>query len=227
MMTPARLQLLQQADAAPGSDGFKLTGHAREGVGLCRVWLRRSNPWDRYLDPRLDRGAWDVRFYVKLDSAYALDTEFTVRDLDGVLEDWAFDADASVLAGLSPNGDPIHDTTLAWARKALGAAGAPAVDAPAEEVAEAEPVAPTASAAPAEPAPAAAPAPAEAAPAPAAEPTPAPAAAAPAEAAPAEAAPAPAAPKLAALDDGWGEAEDLAERVSGSFAAVPDEGDAS
>jgi hypothetical protein len=125
MNTPSSLQLLQQADAPAGSDGFKLTGRAREGVGLCRVWLRRSSPWDRYLDPRLERGAWDIRLYVKLDSAFALDTEFTVRDLDGVLDDWVFDDVSSQLAGLAKNGDPIHDATLDWARAATSVAQVP------------------------------------------------------------------------------------------------------
>ena len=195
MMTPARLQLLQQADAPAGSDGFKLTGHAIEGVGLCRVWLRRSNPWDRYLDPRLQRGAWDVRFYVKLDSAYALDPDFTVRDLDGVLDTWAFDADATALIHLVPNGDPIHDATLAWVRRALGADDA--------KVEASAPTAPAAGSSEPDPPAAAKPEP---------ETTEAPAAA-----------PTAAAPNLASLDHGWGEAEDVADRVSGSFHAVPED----
>lgn len=136
MVPRSHLQLLSLPGQPPGSGGFKLTGTEKDGHGVCRVWLRRVDAWDRYPDPRFDSDEWDVRAYRRTDSAFALIEEFTPASLDDLAERFDFNAPASALAGLKPNGDQVHDRVLAWAKSTLGAADAPApatVEAPAGE----------------------------------------------------------------------------------------------
>ena len=120
MIARSNLQLLSAAGGQPGSIGFKLTGKAREGEGLCRIWLRKGEPWDRYLDPRVRSDAWDVRAYRRLDSAFAVFEEFTLSTLDDIANDYDF-PNADGLGALALNGDPIHDHVLRWARSVTGA----------------------------------------------------------------------------------------------------------
>lgn len=126
-MTPkGRIQLLSSPGGTPGDLGFKMTGHAREGAGLCRVWLRRSEPWERYLDPREAPSAWDVRVSVKSDSAFVLRDDLNARNLEELEEAWSFPDDPATAAYLTPNGDPVHDRVIAWAKKMLRPARAAA-----------------------------------------------------------------------------------------------------
>ncbi len=125
---------IQVFSGSEGVEGFKLTGRAREGSGLVRIWLRRANPWDRYLNPRLDSEKWDVRAYQKLDSAFAFVPEFSIPDLEWIAESYEFTEGGEQLASLSANGDPVHDRVLAWARGVTGAG----------ELAAAPPVSPAA-----------------------------------------------------------------------------------
>ncbi|MCB9519821.1 MAG: hypothetical protein H6699_02970 [Myxococcales bacterium] len=122
------LELLRLGAGAPGSAGFKLTGAARDGSGLCRVWLRRKEPWERYLDPRFRSDVWDIRCYTWVDSAFALVAEFTPATLDELAERYEFEADTTGLARLASNGDVVHDTVLSWAKKILGAPAAAATE---------------------------------------------------------------------------------------------------
>lgn len=138
MVPRTNIQLLSTDGGAPGSAGFKLTGSARDGSGLCRIWLRRKEPWNRYLDPRFRSDDWDVRCYRRTDSAFSLVEEFRVDTLDALAEEFAFEG-AGQLAALKPNGDVVHDTVLRWAKSAVGASP----DAPGEVVAPAEVAAPT------------------------------------------------------------------------------------
>lgn len=131
MVSRSNLQLLSVDGGAPGSAGFKLTGAARDGAGLCRIWLRKGEPWTRYLDPRFRSDDWDVRCYRRLDSAFALVEEFAVETLDDLAAEFDFQGDGDI-EGLKPNGDVVHDTVLGWAKRTLGAkADAPgAISAP-------------------------------------------------------------------------------------------------
>lgn len=133
MVPRSNLQLLSLAGGTPGSAGFKLTGSSREGAGLCRIWLRRKDPWSRYLDPRFRSDDWDVRCYRRTDSAFAVVEDFRVDTLDSLAEEFSFEA--SGLDGLKPNGDVVHDTVLAWAKRTLGTpADAPGDVVPAAEI---------------------------------------------------------------------------------------------
>ena len=124
-MSVSRLQLLASPGGRPGDSGFKLTGVAREGDGLCRVWLRRKQPWDRYIDPRYERGDWDVRCYTREDSAFAYVEDFDFSTLDLLGERYDFNGVGADLRALGPNGDPIYDRVLSWAKRATGATLAP------------------------------------------------------------------------------------------------------
>ena len=114
------LEMLRHAGGAPGSAGFKLTGFADDG-GLCRVWLRRRDPWERYLDPRFRSSVWDVRCYTWQDSAFALVAEFELATLDTLAATYRFEAPTDAIARLGANGDVVHDAVLAWAKRVLGA----------------------------------------------------------------------------------------------------------
>ena len=121
-MTSRRyVQLMASGGGAPGSDGFKLTGRAREGAGLCRVWLRRAEPWDRYISPRMSSDQWDVRAYEAADSAFEVIPEFTLATLDRLAEQYTFPGGADELSSIGLNGDPLHDRVVRWARQVTGA----------------------------------------------------------------------------------------------------------
>lgn len=225
MVSRTHLQLLSIDDGAPGSAGFKLTGYAKEGVGLCRVWLRRKDPWERYLDPRFRSDTWDVRCYTRVDSAFSLVAEFSPASLDELAETYAFTVEGDGVADLSPNGDPVHDFVLAWAKKVTGSdadavAPEPAVaEAPVEEASE-EDVAAAEAAAAAEAEAAAEAAAAEAAAAEAAAAEAAAAEAAAAEAAAAEAAAAEAAAAEAAAAEAAAAEAAAAEAAAAEVAAA-------
>ena len=138
MVPRIRLQLLAMPGESPGSSGFKLTGIAREGRGLCRVWLRRQGTWDRYLDPRFRSAAWDVRAYTKDDSAFSLVQDFTPESLDALGDSYDFWADPSALAPVSVNGDPVHDRVLHWARGVVRSPSEEVVPAAIDSVAASE-----------------------------------------------------------------------------------------
>ena len=229
MVPRSNLQLLSVDGGAPGSAGFKLTGASREGAGLCRVWLRRGGPWTRYLDPRFRSDDWDVRCYRRVDSAFALVEDFVVETLDGLADEFAFEAGAEIET-LKPNGDTVHDTVLGWAKRTLGAkADAPgAVSVPAAPIAEPKtksvlPLRVPAPAPVAAPAPSKASAPEPAAPAPEPVPAPAPATAIPVPAHSVEptpiepppiAAPDTSLPGAFEVSDAWDEIADLAGRAT-------------
>lgn len=97
-----------------------MTGRAAQGSALARVWLRRSEVWARNPDPRLGAVDWDVRCFVCEDSAFALQQEFTVRDLEGMLSGWQWPQMPTGLDTQRPNGDTVHDAVLAWALLATG-----------------------------------------------------------------------------------------------------------
>lgn len=125
------LQLLQPPGGTPGHDGLRLIGRQPSTGALCRIWLRRMLPWERAIDPRRASQSWDLRVFVKSDSAFALQSEFSVRDLDGLLETFAFQQGVAGLGEVSPNGDPLHDAVLSWAHKVTSTgpfAPRPAVD---------------------------------------------------------------------------------------------------
>ncbi len=222
MVPRSNLQLLSLSGGAPGSAGFKLTGSSREGDGLCRIWLRRKDPWTRYLDPRFRSDDWDVRCYRRTDSAFSLVEDFRVATLDTLAGEFSFEADG--LGSMKPNGDIVHDTVLAWAKRMLGApadgAGdvVPAEDvAPARETTNAVPVRVAPEPAAAEPATAE---PAAAEPA-AVEPAAVePAATEPAATEPAVAEPtgtlamSPVKPRSTLTSDAWDEIADLADRAT-------------
>lgn len=126
MTTRTLLQLLAEPSGVPGELGFTLTGIAREGQGLCRVLLRRLDPWHRNLNPRIRSSEWDVRVYAKLDSAFSLLPDLTVSDLARLEEDYVFPDGGEALAGLALNGDPVHDRAVVWARHVTGAPELPA-----------------------------------------------------------------------------------------------------
>lgn len=115
------IQLFSHDGGVPGDAGFRLTGVAKEGDGLCRVHLRRFEPWHRYNNPRVWSEEWDVRVYTKTDASFTLETELTVADLDALVERYTFPGGASELGSLRPNGDPVFDRTLAWAQQVTGA----------------------------------------------------------------------------------------------------------
>lgn len=121
MTTRKYLHVLSRPEGAFGDLGFKLTGIAKEGDGLCRVWLRRVDPWDRYLDSRAGSDQWDVRAYTKLDSAFEFIPDFNVGVLAALAEDYEFPDGAEELAKIEANGDLVHDQVLAWARNVTGA----------------------------------------------------------------------------------------------------------
>lgn len=93
---------------------------------MCRIWLRKLDPWHRYLNPRMGSHDWDCRVYIKSDSAFALQSEMTVNDLDSLEEAYSFPNGADGLAALALNGDPVHDRVVVWARKVTGAPELPA-----------------------------------------------------------------------------------------------------
>lgn len=130
MTTRKYLHVLSRPDGAFGDLGFKLTGVAREGDGLCRVWLRRVDPWDRYLNPRSGSTDWDVRAYTKLDSAFEFVPEFTIDGLAQLAEDYEFPEGADELSQIEAKGDPVHDRVLSWAREVTGAAALDNVPSP-------------------------------------------------------------------------------------------------
>ena len=121
MTSRTLLQLLSGPSGVPGEHGFTLTGVAREGGGLCRVMLRRMEPWHRYPDPRIVSHEWDVRVYAKLDSAFAVLPDMTVADLERLEEDYVFPDGAEELGRLALNGDPVYDRAVVWARRVTGA----------------------------------------------------------------------------------------------------------
>lgn len=120
LSTPEQVQLFGKDNAPAGSGGFKLTGAAKDGEGLCRVWLRPLEAWDRALNPRMESDRWDVRAYQKLDSAFEFVPEFTLKDLEQMAENFDFPQDIDVFGTIEFNGDPVHDTVLAWARHVTG-----------------------------------------------------------------------------------------------------------
>jgi hypothetical protein len=120
MMEPLRFELLQKPGRPPGEDGFRMTGRATGGTSLARVWLRHSEVWARNPDPRLGNVAWDIRFFVRDDSAFALQQEFTLRDLEGMLTGWDWPQKPEGLDALRPNGDKVYDAVLVWAMRATG-----------------------------------------------------------------------------------------------------------
>lgn len=238
MVPRSNIQLLSVDGSPPGSAGFKLTGSARDGSGLCRIWLRRKDPWSRYLDPRFRSDDWDVRCYRRTDSAFSLVEEFRVDTLDALADEFAFDG-ASELAALKPNGDVVHDTVLRWAKRTVGASP----DSPGEVVTPvgAAPAQETKTVLPSRTAPAA-----ETAPEPAVEPAPEPAALAPAVAEPPAPTPTPPhpveptpievpavegsdvlIPSALEMSDAWDEIADLAEKamaeLTGGLPAVPED----
>lgn len=119
-MTP-QLQLLQNAGGQPGELGFKLTGRAKDGSSLIRVWLRRSETWSRALNPRILSQEWDVRVFSRTDSSFTLLGDFQLSELDGLAESFDFPSSGAALSSLSLNGDPIHDRVLVWAKRVTGA----------------------------------------------------------------------------------------------------------
>jgi hypothetical protein len=108
--------LLTSAGGRPGDRGFKLTGHAANGAGMCRVWLRHVEPWERAIDPRRLDTSWDVRVSIRQDSAFALQSELKIADLPALAEQFAFPKDPAGLASMANNGDPLHDAVLGWAQ---------------------------------------------------------------------------------------------------------------
>jgi|GEM_PF-4914861 len=123
------LQLYSGPSGTAGEHGFRLTGRAKEGAGLCRVQLRHMEPWHRYPSPRIRSTSWDLRVYTRTDAAFVLETELGPDDLDVLQETYEFPDGAQELSALKPNGDLLHDRVLAWARKVTGA---DALDAPKE-----------------------------------------------------------------------------------------------
>ncbi len=129
-----QLQLLQSPGGKPGELGFKLTGTSADGSQIFRVWLRQAKAWDRAINPLVDSSSWDVRCYRLVDSAFALETEQNLEvpnvgrpgtstvhsaielKLAALAEEYRF-APAPELQKLSANGDKVHDTVLAWAKK--------------------------------------------------------------------------------------------------------------
>lgn len=125
MFTKSDLRLLHRPGHAPGADGFKLIGKAKEGYGSCKIWLRKNEPWERYLDPRVRSEHWDIRYYVHFDSAFALQTEFTIANLNEISDSYEFVQRPQGLDSLELNGDPVHDAVLEWAWEATGFTDAP------------------------------------------------------------------------------------------------------
>lgn len=111
----SNFQLLTSPGGRPGDIGFKMTGKARVGAGLCRVWLRKVEPWERAIDPRRPDSNWDVRISIRQDSAFALQSEMRASDLPSLAEQFVFPQDPGGLADLCANGDPIHDAVVGWA----------------------------------------------------------------------------------------------------------------
>ena len=105
---------------APGRDGLRMTVPATEGPGQLRLWLRRHEPWDRAIDPRALSATWDLRVHVRADSAMALLQEFTVQDLDTLVEGWAWPERPEAIGQLRATGDALHDRVLAWVWKVTG-----------------------------------------------------------------------------------------------------------
>lgn len=141
MFAPRDFEALTSPGGQPGDLGFKLVGRANEGTGMVRVWLRRSDPWARYPDPRFPQSAWDIRMMVRTHNALATQDEFSWERLESLEEAYTFPSAPSGLAALKPNGDPVHDKALAWAKKVTGAgvalpvpqAPVPAVEAEGED----------------------------------------------------------------------------------------------
>lgn len=131
------LELLHAPGRPAADDGFRLEGHAASGSGRIRLLLRRTETWNRYLDPRIPPSQWDLRVMIRTDSAFALQQEFVLNDLKALATDWVWPVDhAGSLASLAPNGDLIHDTVLSWA---VQVTAPPAAPAPEPEPAAAEP----------------------------------------------------------------------------------------
>lgn len=133
------VELLQKPGEPAGSNGFRLVGRSSDGTSRARLWLRRADTWNRYLDPRLPQGEWDLRLYVRHDSAFALQQDFTLAELDGLKDTWEWPQDDGVLAGLKPNGDRVHDAAIAFA-KSVTSPPTPVVEelAPSEEASDGE-----------------------------------------------------------------------------------------
>lgn len=105
--------------AVPGAfAGFRMVGRARDSSGsLCRIWLRRVARWDRYVDPRQPVGEWDCRSWIRADSAFALQVEWTINDLDAMAEIFEFPQQIDALRAIKPNGDRVFDAVIAWAQR--------------------------------------------------------------------------------------------------------------
>lgn len=121
MKTRSLLQLYSGPSGAAGEHGFRLTGRAKEGAGLCRVQLRYMEPWHRYPSPRLRSTTWDLRVYTRTDAGFVLETELGPDDLETLEERYEFPDGAEALSNLQSNGDLVHDRVLAWAQKVTGA----------------------------------------------------------------------------------------------------------
>lgn len=121
MKTRSLLQLYSGPSGTAGEHGFRLTGRAKDGDGLCRVQLRHMEPWHRYPSPRVRSTIWDLRVYTRTDAAFVLETELGPDDLDVLQETYEFPDGAQALSELKPNGDLVHDRVLAWARTVTGA----------------------------------------------------------------------------------------------------------
>lgn len=116
--TRNNFELLHDATMPAAFAGFRMVGHARDGSGtLCRIWLRRVARWDRYFDPRQPVGEWDCRTWVRADSAFALQTEWTINDLDATAELYNFPQEIDAIRSLRPNGDRVFDAVVAWAQR--------------------------------------------------------------------------------------------------------------
>lgn len=115
------IQLFPPTGAETGALGFKLFGTSKEGLGLCAVWVRKAEPWARYLDPRVSSTQWDVRVSYKVDSSFTLDTEFTIRDLAMLSDAYDFSQAGTELHELDTQGDPIFDAVLTWAKGVITA----------------------------------------------------------------------------------------------------------
>lgn len=116
--TRNHFELLRAPGPAGAVLGIRLVGRARDGgAGLCRLWLRRVERWDRAIDPRQPHSDWDCRTWIRADSAFALQTEWTLKDLDALAEQFEFPQELDSLRSLRPVGDPVFDTVLAWAQR--------------------------------------------------------------------------------------------------------------
>jgi hypothetical protein len=114
MLPRTRIELFEQPGQPAGTAGLRLTGTSPDAGRLARLWLRRLDPWNRNPDPRSLSDTWDLRLFVREDSAFALQQEFAPGDLDALATAWHWPTDDGRLAALSPLGDPLYDRVLAW-----------------------------------------------------------------------------------------------------------------